>query len=107
MTLVVIRVGDLETSRRFYEQLGLRFRSEQHGAGPRHLSSEIGGTVLELYPRGTGPSTEGVRLGFVVDDLDAVSSRCQANVVQDGERDGSRIVVVRDPDGHKIELTDR
>lgn len=100
-------MDDLDTSRRFYEQLGLAFQSEQHGAGPQHLSSQIGGTVIELYPRGSSPSTEGVRLGFVVDDLGAVSSRCESNVLEDRERDGRRIVVLKDPDGHKIELTDK
>lgn len=104
LSLVAVRVADLETSRRFYGQLGLAFRSEQHGAGPKHLSTEVGGIVLELYPRGSGPSTGGLRLGLSVADLDAVTSRCESAVLDDRERDGRRVVVVTDPDGHKIEL---
>lgn len=106
LSLVVVRVADLLVSRRFYEQLGLAFRSEQHGRGPEHLSTAIGGTVVELYPIGSGPSTQGLRLGLVIPDLTRVAVRCGASVVDDNERDGQRVLVVRDPDGHKIELTE-
>lgn len=105
LSLVVARVGDLTTSRRFYEMLGLEFHPEQHGLGPEHLSTVIGGLVFELYPRGSGPSTEGLRLGLAVADLTAMTVRCGTAVVEDCERAGQRVVVVRDPDGHKVELT--
>ena len=84
LSLVVLRVADLERSRLFYEALGLRFVTEKHGDGPEHLAAECGRAVLELYPRGDGPSSAGTRLGFRVG----------------GERR-----VVADPDGHKVELT--
>lgn len=105
LSLVVIRVVDLAASRRFYEQLGLEFQREQHGSGPEHLSTVIGGTVVELYPVGSGPSTKGLRLGFVVADLTQIAATCGASVIEDIERDGQRVVLVRDPDGHKLELT--
>ena len=34
----------------FYTAIGLTFRSEQHGAGPRHYSAESAGLVIEVYP---------------------------------------------------------
>jgi catechol 2,3-dioxygenase-like lactoylglutathione lyase family enzyme len=106
LSLVVIRVADLAVSRRFYGQLGLAFRSEHHGGGPEHLSTDLGGAVLELYPTGSGPATQGLRLGLVVPDLTKVAATCGASVVDDIQRDGRRVLVLRDPDGHKIELTD-
>lgn len=105
LSLVVARVGDLAAGRRFYEMLGLAFHPEQHGLGSEHLSTVIGGVVFELYPQGSGLSTEGLRLGLAVADLTAVTVRCGTAGVKDRERAGQRVVVVRDPDGHKIELT--
>ena len=105
LSLVVLRVADLAESRLFYEQLGLEFRQEQHGSGPEHLSTVIGGTVVELYPVGSGPSTQGLRLGLVVAGLAEVAATCGAAVIGDCERDGRRVVLLRDPDGHKVELT--
>jgi lactoylglutathione lyase len=55
MEFLALRCVDLARSRQFYELLGLEFVEEQHGAGPRHLLSNLGDTVLELYPaRGSG-----------------------------------------------------
>lgn len=107
LSLVVLRVSDLTVSRRFYEQLGLTFRREQHGSGPEHLSTVLGDVVLELYPDRLGPTAAGVRLGLVVADLDLIASRCAAAVISDGERDGRRLLLVQDPDGHRIELVQR
>ncbi|HWJ61802.1 MAG TPA: VOC family protein [Acidimicrobiales bacterium] len=104
VTLVVVRVGDLAASRAFYERLGLAFQVEQHGSGPEHLSADLGGTVIELYPQGSGPRSTGTRLGFAVASVDAVLA-----AVPDGTevpRDGGRTVVVVDPDGHRVELTE-
>jgi catechol 2,3-dioxygenase-like lactoylglutathione lyase family enzyme len=107
LSLVVIRVADLAASQRFYERFGLAFRHERHGSGPEHLSTVIGGTVIELYPIGSGPSTQGLRLGLVVADLAEIAVACGASVIQDSERDGQRVVVVQDADGHNVELMER
>jgi catechol 2,3-dioxygenase-like lactoylglutathione lyase family enzyme len=106
ITLIVLRCADVERTHEFYEALGLALVAEQHGAGPRHYSTTIGRTVLELYPR-RGSETRGVRLGLSVSDL--------ATVVRAVERVGGRVVrteatqppsaIVEDPDGHTIELT--
>jgi catechol 2,3-dioxygenase-like lactoylglutathione lyase family enzyme len=106
LSLVVLRVADLAASQRFYEQLGLGFHPEQHGRGPQHLSTVIGGTVLELYPMGSGPSTQGLRLGLLVPDLTNVAVSCATAVVDEIERDGRRVIVLSDPDGHKVEVTE-
>jgi predicted enzyme related to lactoylglutathione lyase len=105
--LIVIRAADLDRSQRFYEALGIQFSREKHGNGPEHLAAETGGVVFEIYPRGSGPSTEGVRLGFQVPSVDAAVSALQhlgAKLITPPEQVdwGLRAVVV-DPDGHRVE----
>lgn len=75
LSLVVVRVAELAASRRFYEQLGLALDQERHGSGPEHLSTLIGGTVVELSI-GPGPSTQGLRLGLVVADPTEITATC-------------------------------
>lgn len=104
---MVVRVSDLVASRRFYEDLGLTFRLERHGSGPEHLSALLGDTVFELYPLVTGAATEGLRLGLAVADLSSVVVRVSGAVTHDTVRDGQRVVIVQDPDGHKVELSQR
>jgi catechol 2,3-dioxygenase-like lactoylglutathione lyase family enzyme len=108
LSLLVIRSPDLDRCRRFYEALGLTFTEDQHGSGPRHLAAVLaGGTVLEIYPSSdTGLVGRGtvadIRLGFIVDDLPtalaAVRAPPQPSDVQ---------AVVTDPDGRRVELTQR
>ena len=98
-------MADSVASREFYEGLGLTFRQEQHGAGPEHLSTVVGRVVFELYPAGADLLTRVLRIGLAVADLASVVERCGPAVVDDRERAGHRVVVVQDPDGHKIELT--
>jgi len=38
ISLVVLRCGDVATTRRFYEALGLVFQAERHGSAPEHCS---------------------------------------------------------------------
>ena len=72
LNLVVLRCGDVEASRRFYESLGARFASHAHGSGPEHYASQSDDIVLELYPAEDGPS-DSAGLGFVVEDLEAAA----------------------------------
>jgi lactoylglutathione lyase len=105
LSLQVLRCADLERSRAFYESLGLAFTREQHDRGPLHYSSRVGDTVLELYPKGT-LDTSGLRFGLILlrgrEVLDALT-QCGGALVSTDSRDVRR-VVVRDPDGHTLEL---
>jgi len=112
LDLLVLRARDPETLARFYSLLGLSFREEQHGSGPKHLGCDLGGTVLEIYPLvDDRDATSGTRLGFRVSSLDpvlrAVSGLGEGHILRDAEatRWGRRAVVV-DPEGHKIELVE-
>lgn len=105
---VVLRCGDLERSRAFYEAIGLRFVEEQHGNGARHYACTLGPVVLELYPL-VGRSSAGLRLGLRrerVEDAIAAVSAMGAEIVR-VRRDGPCVTaVIRDPDGHEIALTE-
>lgn len=112
LRLVVLRTADVPGSRRLYEALGLTFVEERHGSGPTHVSSEVGSTVIELYPLkdpGSVPVAD-VRIGFEVEDLDAVVGEVRAHGArvhsEIAECRGQRIAVVVDLDGRKIELTE-
>jgi catechol 2,3-dioxygenase-like lactoylglutathione lyase family enzyme len=108
--LVVIRAADLHISRQFYEAIGLSFATERHGSGPEHLVATLGGTVFEIYPRGEGPSSAGVRLGLRVASVSAAVAAVEqlgskiASPVKEGAH-GLRAVVV-DPDGHRVEISE-
>jgi lactoylglutathione lyase len=110
LSLFVVRTPDLERSRHFYELLGLRFRAEAHGKGPKHYSANVGDVVMELYP-GSGEiearTTSDVRIGLRVGSIEDAERRLsdaglEFTIV---ERDGDRVVVLKDPDGRKVELT--
>jgi catechol 2,3-dioxygenase-like lactoylglutathione lyase family enzyme len=40
LNLLVLRCGDVEGCRAFYEVLGLRFVKHRHGQGPEHYAHE-------------------------------------------------------------------
>lgn len=108
--LLVIRVADLEASRRFYEALGLDFQVEKHGSGPEHLSYALSGFVFEIYPRRSeADSTSSVRIGFGLPALDPflldkLRSLGAELVSGPKESEWGRRLVLRDPDGHTVEL---
>jgi catechol 2,3-dioxygenase-like lactoylglutathione lyase family enzyme len=109
LNLVVIRVSDLEISRRFYEGLGIQFSLEQHGSGPEHLAAKLPGTVFEIYPRGNGPTTAAVRIGFRVESVVqavAAAKELGAEIASPPKESawGLRAVVV-DADGHRVEIS--
>ena len=107
--LLVIRSADIERAVTFYETLGVRFERHSHGNGPEHYASETCGFVFEIYPL-LDPSavTTNTRIGFNVDSVDrSLELFAQLNVdVVSSARDSKwgRRAVVRDPDGHTVEL---
>lgn len=110
LNLVVIRAADLDRSAGFYGGIGLTFERHRHGSGPEHLASQIGEVVFEIYPASeTANRKDAVRIGFSVDDVDAVVStlgETGAKIVSPpGDSPWGRRAVVADPDGHRVELT--
>jgi predicted enzyme related to lactoylglutathione lyase len=111
LNLLVLRAEDPERLCEFYAALGLSFVREQHGKGPVHHASQIGGLVFEIYPRGKDePPTIGARIGFNVPSLDAAlyALNGQNASVLNGPITTARgrRATVRDPEGHKVELVE-
>lgn len=109
VNLLVLRSPDIHRAARFYRELGLLFTVERHGSGPEHYSSSVDGFVFELYPLAPGSSpTTGTRIGFRVDSVDELVPLLKAAgaelVSAPHDSVWGRRAVVRDLDGHTVEL---
>jgi len=102
LNLLVLRCNNLETTKVFYEKLGLEFIKEKHGKGVEHYSTYVGEMVLELYPLKDKFQIEQSRLGFRVEP--SCLENLKNDIISQYEFNGQNIVVVQDPDGRKIEL---
>jgi transcriptional regulator with XRE-family HTH domain len=108
ISLLVLRVSDLETSRAFYTHLGLRLIPEKHGAGPLHYSCTMQETVMELYPCSDGLRSNRLRFGFRTQrqSIDRLNSsgllKHPPCVIRSQPR--SEVYLVRDPDDNAIEV---
>lgn len=110
INLIVLRAASPKTLAQFYESLGCKFERERHGNGPEHFSANLGGLVLEIYPRkDDDPGTSSLRLGLVVSDLDAVlATATGAKILRSPTLTyWGYQAVLEDSEGHKIELTQR
>jgi len=104
----------MKASLAFYGALEFSFVAEKHGSGPIHYSTQIGDSVLEIFPgeaaaplaRKAGGAT---MLGFTVASVDeAVTRLKQLNTQVTTEPIDSpwgRRAVVVDPDGRSIEIS--
>jgi len=112
LSLVVIRAVDPRRLADFYAALGMAFEIEQHGNGPVHFVSTDTGITFEIYPRRHDePATTGIRLGFTTVALDAVLKAmkdCGGQIVTLATVTpwGRRAVLI-DPEGHKVEITEK
>ena len=109
VNLLVLRSPDIHRAARFYRALGLLFTAERHDTGPEHYSSSVNGCVFELYPLAAGREpTTATRIGFSVDSVDELVPLVQAVgaevVSAPHDSEWGRRAVVRDLDGHTVEL---
>jgi predicted enzyme related to lactoylglutathione lyase len=109
LNLVVLRSADIERAASFYRELGLLFTRHAHGSGPEHYASDANGLVFEIYPLTPKSSpTTGTRIGFRVDSVDGtleLLSKAGAKIVSPpADSEWGRRAVVKDFDGHVIEL---
>lgn len=107
--LLLIRSPEIHHAVRFYQELGLVFVLHSHGSGPEHYSAEVSGFVFEIYPqRSADDTTTNVRLGFSVDDVGTVVESLRRSdveiVTEPQDTQWGRRAVVKDFDGHTIEL---
>ena len=107
--LLVIRSPDIERAVAFYQTLGMQFELHSHGKGPKHYASETSGFVFEIYPqRNDSAVTTNTRLGFSVESVDRsleLLAELNVEVVSPAkDSEWGRRAVVRDLDGHTVEL---
>ena len=107
---VAVRVEDVERSLAFYAGfLGLReLRRFEAAGGPRSAWLQAGGVVLMLERalRGRGADEGSAHLlSFSVHDLGEAEARLRAAGVAIDDRT-SQTLYFRDPDGHRIGLSD-
>jgi len=120
----MVRITDPERSRGFYEALGFRFsremdivRNGEREATNYFFSLGDDDNVLELTFNHDGRTYElGTAYGHIalgVDDLDGTLARLAEQGIEPEKppytvrAGGSRLCFVRDPDGYRIELTER
>ena len=108
LSLLVLRCADLAKSVAFYRALSFDFQLEQHGNGPEHFASENNGFVFELYPATTSSNDIHSRLGFRVTSLEDVAQNLQKLGIESTPKSSSWgvSVIVRDPDGRAIEVSE-
>ena len=108
MNLIVLRSPNIDRSSEFYQEMGLVFIKHRHGDGPEHYTSCVNGFVFEIYPMGKQPPTIGTRIGFSVADVDSIVKILVAIgaklISPSTETEWGRRAVVRDFDGHFVEL---
>lgn len=109
LALLVLKTHQMEAVRRFYAAVGIEFQQEKHGKGPAHFSGRLGETVFEIYPLPPDKPPEATtRLGIAVDDLNQVlESLVAAGTIEREEIVETSRIVIRDPDGRVVELTQR
>lgn len=94
----------------FYSLLGLTFDYHKHGNSPYHYSATLGSTILEVYPltKGQTEADKDLRLGFAVNDFETTIQLLKGKEItflsEPMESDYGFMVIVKDPDGRKIEL---
>lgn len=108
LSLIVLRVADIESAVEFYSAIGLTFERERHGAGPQHFSTVLGDTVLELYPASERFPVSTMHIGFAVASIETVLASLRilsAKIITEPKQTqwGLRAVVA-DADGHRVEL---
>ena len=75
LRLLVLRTGQLDRLRAFYDAFGVEFVQERHGDGPVHDAGQLGDAILEIYllASETGLPDTSTRLGFAVSGSDTVT----------------------------------
>ncbi len=111
LNLVVVYAHDLEAAREFYAALGLILQLEQHGTGPRHYAATLGRAVFEIYPERSDSQKGDLRIGFQVASVDGIIQQLRQRQVpilsEPKESAWGRRAVVQDPDGNRVELTQK
>jgi lactoylglutathione lyase len=114
---LVVYAADPAKTAAFYRALGVDLADEDHGEGPVHFATDLGGVHFAIYPAheaGRAPARGGAGAsfpGFFVTSLDRVTTALAdlgAPVLQAHQEMqwGCRILA-EDPDGRPVEINQR
>jgi lactoylglutathione lyase len=117
MNAVIVWTVAYEPMVAFYRALGLPLSEEQHDDGPVHVAGEVAGVHVAIYRAEVGASgaagapgyrtAGGAMLGFVVPAIDPILAALAPPIVRGPEdMPWGRRVVITDPDGRAVELTE-
>ncbi|HZS14591.1 MAG TPA: VOC family protein [Candidatus Dormibacteraeota bacterium] len=106
---VQVNVTDVGRAVAFYESLGMAVRSDRPDVGSEGAWLDAGGQQLHLSKKESVPDGAGQHFALELDDLDAVLAALRARGIEANEPRSlgpglGRQTVVRDPDGHPVEL---
>lgn len=108
---VCLTVADLERASRFYEQAlgGKRLKDVTNAQGQAFVRFlRLGEGVVELFQRDNAPAGHTGHLAVQVDDSAAGCAAIRAAGYEVGQPmrrpSGNVIVIIKDPDGHEIEV---
>jgi hypothetical protein len=110
LTLLVIRSAIPDQLAEFYSLLGLTFEYHRHGQSPYHYSTNIGPTVLEIYPltKSQEKADNTIRLGLSIDSFDMrMQDLTNRNITfhhPPSQTEWGFMAIIADPEGRKIEL---
>lgn len=109
LKLLVILSAIPDKLAEFYMLLGLTFDYHKHGQSPYHYSTQIGPTVLEIYPlaKSQEAADPTLRIGISLNDFDNCINRLEkagANVQPPIQTEWGFMAIVIDPEGRKIAL---
>ena len=111
LNLIVLRSQDMELLAAFYSALfEKKLEKHRHGDGPEHFGAELNGLIFEIYPkRNDADDTAPMRFGYLVDNVETALERIRefpiCIVSEPKESPWGKRVVLDDPAGHRIELT--
>lgn len=108
LRLLVIRTGQLEEVKTFYQKLGISFETHQHPGGALHYAAQIGTATFEIYPllKSQTEADTSTRLGFAIDNFDAFLQSLKSEFIVSAPQltEWGEMAVVKDPDGRKVEI---
>jgi lactoylglutathione lyase len=108
LKLLVLRTHRLEEMKTFYEALGIQFVQEERAQKAVHYAGSIGSAILELapLPKNAPEPDKSVRLAFLVPNLGTIANELGSAGIRIGPSERkSPAVVLKDPDGRTLELT--
>ncbi len=108
LKLLVIRTDKLPEVVDFYTQLGFIFEYHRHEKGVFHYSTDISGTIFEIYPLLKSQKTPDIstRIGFSIFNFEEIINSIESQIFESTPiaTEWGIMAVLKDPDGRKVEI---